>query len=122
MPGDHLIPHPGRLTGQTEKAVRELIARDPYAYWDDGCNCIQDSDYGEFQSPRYFVLMLTDPRMGFRSGRQPLLVVKIAGFFVEEIRPDGDVIGRFFRIQSPGLPCRSRDCPNAGGFFVDCTR
>jgi hypothetical protein len=113
-PGDWLWLEPGDKQGPTVQGVRELIDRDPDAYWDDGpCQCIKGSDFPT--SPRVVFIPIHDPRIPIISGRNSIQIVKIAAFFIEQVRGKGEVTGRFVRVQAPGQLCAAGE---GGGGFV----
>jgi hypothetical protein len=111
-PGDLLKTENGNMVGPTAQGMRQLYDKDPNAHWDDGCSCVADSDFSS--SPRIGLIPLHDPRVPLRPGKMDIHVVKIAAFFIEEIRGNGVVVGRFLKIQGPGDPCP--DGQTAGGF------
>ena len=99
--GDLMTPENGNMTGPTQQGTTDLIAQDPNAHWDTGCNCVKGSAYSK--SPRIRVVPLYNPvryTQGQQTGRsQPELeVVNYLGFFVEEINGGGEVIGRITPI------------------------
>jgi Flp pilus assembly protein TadG len=114
-PGDFLWTETGKMSGPTVQGMRNLYERDPGAYWDEGCECVEGSDPGFTISPRIGLIPLHDPRISIESGKKSLLITKIAAFFIEDIRGDGTVVGRFLRVQMPGEPCPEGE--TAGGFL-----
>jgi Putative Flp pilus-assembly TadE/G-like len=110
--GTMLMPEPGNMTGPTREGTEGLIASDPGAYWDDGCNCIRGSS-ARGLSPRVRPIPLYNPeryarwRDNGRSGPE-FEIVNYLGFFVQEITGSGDVIGRIHPINGlvtdPGNP------------------
>jgi len=100
------------MAGPTAQGMRDLINKDPGAYWDDGCQCVR-SAYEN--SPRALILPLADPRIRF-SGAQSILVAKLAGFFLEATKSNGDLTGRLVIVAAPG----GTMCAEAGGFLHDC--
>ncbi len=98
--GDQLQVEPGRMVGPTKFGTEALIAQDPTAYWDGACGCV-NSPYGA-TSPRMIRMAFFDPRLPVVSGRTFVTVVKIGGFFVEEIRSNGDVVGRYTAVVAFG--------------------
>jgi hypothetical protein len=114
--GTLLIPEPGNMTGPTQDGVDGLVASDPGAYWDDGCNCVRGSS-APGMSPRIRPLPLYNPERYARSAdggrRQPEFeLVNYLGFFVESIQ-GGEVIGRIHPVN--GLVTNPGD-PYDGGF------
>jgi len=86
---DPLVQEPGAKEGPTIDGITQLIAKDPGAVWDDSCNCVKNSAYGERQSPRIFPIPLFDPdyyQNGQTNGRvASLRVANWIGYFVEYI-------------------------------------
>lgn len=86
---DQLVQEPGAKEGPTIDGITQLIAKDPGAYWDDSCNCVKNSAYGDRQSPRIFPIPLFDPdyyQAGQTNGRvASLRVANWIGYFVEYI-------------------------------------
>lgn len=86
---DPLVQEPGAMTGPTIAGIEQLIAKDPGAYWDDGCKCVKGSTYGDRQSPRIFPIPLFDPdyyQGGKTTGRvASLITANWIGYFVEYI-------------------------------------
>jgi len=111
---DRLVTETGSLEGPTGQALRDLISQDPGAYWDDGCQCV-NSPMGE-ESPRVIVFAAHDPRIPLDNGSQSIIVSKLVGFFVEAATINGDVKGRFVRVQRAG----DNSCTIGGDFIVDC--
>lgn len=99
--------------------MEALIDRDRNAYWDDGCNCIRGSRFGDHQSavehsPRVRVIALWDPRTGFgMHGREEIVFNNFARVFVEGggmEPPEFQIYGRFLgRVSGYGKP------PDDGG-------
>ena len=87
---DKLLHEPGAMAGPTADGIRDLIARDPNAYWDTSTNKIKGSSYAGTQSPRVFPIPLYDPvyyDSGVRMGRYAdLKVANWIGFFAEEVQ------------------------------------
>jgi Flp pilus assembly protein TadG len=99
--GSLLTPEPGNMTGPTRQGTDDLMAQDPDAHWDTGCNCVRGSRFGT--SPRIRAVPLYNPvryAQGQHTGRsQPEFeVVNYLGFFVEEVNGGGEVIGRIMPI------------------------
>ncbi len=88
------------MKGPTKQGVEDLIAQDPTATWDAGCNCV-NSPLGS-SSPRLIRIALFDPRLPVVSGRNYVTVIKVGGFFLASIQPNGDVIGRYTDVSSQG--------------------
>lgn len=98
--GDQLQTEPGNLKGPTRLGVEALMNLDPTAVWNTSCSCV-DSKYGS-NSARLIRIAFFDPRFPPTPGRSSVSVVNVGGFFLEDIRPNGDVIGRFTLVPSLG--------------------
>jgi hypothetical protein len=98
--GQFMPPQNGNLVGPTKQGVDGLIAKDPNAYWDTSCNCVQGSAFGV--SPRVAIVPLYDPYVyatGQQSGKNAQLqVANYLGFFIEGMTGGGDVMGRITPI------------------------
>jgi hypothetical protein len=83
---DLLVQEPGDKMGPTVHGIEELIAKDPYATWNETEKRVQGSRYTG-QSPRVFPIPLYDPAYydeGKRNGRNAdLKVANWIGFFAE---------------------------------------
>lgn len=99
--GDQLQVEPGNMVGPTKQGVQDLIDKDPSAYWDAGCNCV-NSTLGT-SSPRLKPFAFFDPRLPYESGRTYVTVAKVGGFFIETLQGN-DVIGRFTPVAVSGAP------------------
>jgi len=97
---DPLQQEPGAMEGPTVQGARDLIARDPRAYWDNATNKVMGSAYGA-RSPRIFPIPLYDPTVydsGKRNGRNAdLVTANWIGFFIEETIGNG-IWGRVIPI------------------------
>jgi len=86
---DPLVQEPGAKEGPTIQGIEELIAKDPNARWDTGCNCVKGSAFADRQSPRIFPIPLFDPdyyQGGITNGRvASLKVANWIGYFVEYV-------------------------------------
>ena len=114
---DPLVQEPGAKEGPTISGIEELIARDPGAYWDQGCNCVKGSAFGDRQSPRIFPIPLFDPdyyQGGQTNGRvASLRTANWIGYFVEyiggstiygRIIPIGGIRDKYGPTGSPAFP------------------
>jgi Flp pilus assembly protein TadG len=93
--GDPMEAEPGNMVGPTRQGTEDLVAKDPYAYWNTDCNCVKGSAFGK--SPRIAVIPLYDPvyyETGKHNGSNASLrVANYLGFFIEGL--DGnEVVGR----------------------------
>jgi hypothetical protein len=83
---DPLVQEPGAMMGPTVQGIEELIAKDPFAKWDENERRVYGSKYTG-QSPRVFPIPLYDPEYyaaGKRNGRMAdLKVANWIGFFAE---------------------------------------
>jgi hypothetical protein len=115
--GEDLIQEPGAVMGPTVSGIRDLIALDPDAVWNESCNCIRNSRYGAGKSPRLFPIPLYDPvyySEGKRNGRfADLKVANWIGFFAED-SSGNDIWGRI----QPIAGIRTGDPTPAGVFPI----
>lgn len=95
---DPMTQEPGNMMGPTVHGVKDLIAQDPTAYWDDDEERVK-SPLG--RSPRIFPIPLYDPdffQSGKMNGRNATLeMVNWIGFFVEDV-VGNEVYGRITPI------------------------
>jgi hypothetical protein len=110
--GDWLQLAPGAMVGPTNQGMRDLIAKDPNASWDDATQSVVDSDFAV--SPRIVLIPIHDPRIPVKSGRNVVQVTKVAAFFMEKMVGASEVKGRFLKVRAPGAPCV--DGQNSGFF------
>lgn len=97
---DQLQKEPGNKQGPTRQGVQDLINLDPAAFWDSSCNCA-NSPKG-INSPRLIRIAFFSPVTEVTSGRTgPLPVIKIGGFFIEQLQGN-DVVGRFTQVAAYG--------------------
>jgi hypothetical protein len=113
-PGDTLVNENGDMQGPTAQGLRDLIAQDSTAYWDDGCQCVKGSAFEV--SPRFLILPLYDPRVPIVSGKKDIVVTKLIGFFLEAADVNGNMKGRLITVEAPG----GTTCEGAAGFLYDC--
>jgi Flp pilus assembly protein TadG len=96
--GDSMTQEPGDMTGPTNQGVDDLIAADPYAYWDTSKNEVHST---KNPSPRVFPIPLYDPdyyQSGKVNGRNATLrVANWIGFFVVT-RNGNQITGRITPI------------------------
>jgi Flp pilus assembly protein TadG len=96
--GDPMTQEPGDMTGPTNQGVDDLIAADPYAYWDTSKNEVHST---KNPSPRVFPIPLYDPdfyQNGKVNGRNATLkVANWIGFFVVT-RNGNQITGRITPI------------------------
>jgi len=96
--GDPEVLEPGDMTGPTNQGIDDLIAQDPYAYWDTAKNEVHTT---KNPSPRVFPIPLYDPdyyQSQKTNGRNATLrVANWIGFFVET-RNGNNVTGRITPI------------------------
>ncbi|MGD8394508.1 MAG: pilus assembly protein TadG-related protein [Candidatus Eiseniibacteriota bacterium] len=101
--GDELQIEPGNMTGPTKLGAQALIDQDPQAYWDNTTGSVLGSAYGT--SPRVVHMALFDPYSTPQSGRNSVFVSKLCGFFLEDVQPNGTVVGRFMDDAVQGGEC-----------------
>ena len=63
-----MTPEPGNMVGPTEQGIDDLIAKDPNAYWDIGCNCVKGSS--SRPSPRVVIDPALRPGHTTTTGKQ----------------------------------------------------
>jgi Flp pilus assembly protein TadG len=100
--GDALVQEPGAMEGPTIQGIEALIARDPGAVWNTSTNNVDNSAFGDRQSPRVFPIPLYDPDY-YNSGKEigrtaTLRVANWIGFFVEYIGNGSEIHGRIIPI------------------------
>lgn len=113
--GVKIVQEPGDMTGPTIQGIEELIAKDPAAWWDTGCNCLRDSKFTG-QSPRVFPIPLYDPEYtadNQANGRvAEYIVSNFLGFFADRV-VGNQIYGRITTITgmvaptAPGAPADS---------------
>lgn len=112
--GDWLQTEPGLMVGPTNQGMRDLIAQDPDAEWDDATQSVINSAFAV--SPRIVLIPIHDPRIPINNGRTDLLqVTKVAAFFMERMTGPAEVRGRFLKVRAPGAPCVDGQ---TSGFFT----
>ena len=114
-PGDQLQPAPGLLAGPTNQAMRDLIAADPDATWDDATTSVVNSAFP--MSPRIWFVPVHDPRIPIVSGANRLVVRKVVAFFAEALPGSAACRGRLLRVNAEGEGCGGG---SAGGFIIGC--
>jgi len=99
---DPLVQEPGSKEGPTVQGIEALIAKDPKAVWNESTDTIDNSAYGERQSPRVFPIPLYNPDYydyGKQTGRvASLQTANWIGFFVEYIGSGSEIHGRIIPI------------------------
>jgi hypothetical protein len=100
-PGTVLAPENGNMVGPTKQGIEELIARDPAARWDTATKRIVGGCMAAgtcARSPRLGAIAAFNPHSYATSrtnGNTTVTVTHILGFWIESIRPNGDVLGYF---------------------------
>jgi len=96
--GDMMTQEPGNQVGPTNQGIDDLIAQDPFAYWDTAKNEVHST---KNPSPRVFPIPLYDPDFyqdAKVNGRNATLrMANWIGFFVES-RSGNNVFGRITPI------------------------
>ena len=115
QPGDQLLPTPGILSSPTNQAMRDLIAADPDATWDEATQSVVNSAFP--LSPRIWFVPGHDPRIPLVSGAPRLVVRKVVAFFAETMTGPAECRGRLLRVNAEGEGCGGG---SAGGFIVGC--
>lgn len=106
--GQTLESKPGNMVGPTRQGVADLLARDPNATWNTATNrvehsCAQSANPCATISPRLVAVSLFNPdtySQGHQTGRFPVPLVNIMGFFVVGFDASGNVTG--YIAQAPG--------------------
>jgi hypothetical protein len=110
-PGTVLTVEPGNMIGPTAQGMRDLIALDPAARWDTSLygglggvtgGCMSAGTCA--MSPRIVAIPLYNPDVfneGLANGRTDITIIKILGFFMEQMQGN-DVVGRIMAY--PGTP------------------
>jgi hypothetical protein len=94
--------------------MRDLIAQDPDAEWDDATQRVINSNFAV--SPRIVLVALFDPRLPLAADRNVVQVIRVAAFFMERMTGPAEVRGRFLRTRGEGAICEAESPP--GGSFV----
>ncbi|HZM17588.1 MAG TPA: pilus assembly protein TadG-related protein [Candidatus Krumholzibacteria bacterium] len=102
-PGDRLQTETGNKSGPTRQGVTALLAQDPGARWNASSGTVVNSAYGT--SPRIVLVPFFDPTRPPTSGGSWVHVTRVGAFFIEGQNGQGDVVGRFMKITTQGLPC-----------------
>jgi len=96
---DILQVEPGNMVGPTQQGVNYLIDQDPNAYWDG--SGVANSAFPGYSSPRIIKVPLYDHNLAPDSGRNTVVIVGLAAFFVIDMR-GRDVIGVFLEMTTGG--------------------
>jgi Flp pilus assembly protein TadG len=90
----YMIQEPGDKSGPTLQGIKDLIAKDPDATWDNSCKCVH-SNFA--QSPRVFPIPLFNPQYyaeGKANGRGASFeLANFLGFFADYVEPSGKIHG-----------------------------
>ena len=106
----------GVVAGPTYRVLRETIALDPGAVWNESCNCVENSAFEE--GPRVLILPLADPRVALAPGALSIRVAKLGAFFLEDMSGTGEISLRFYKsVKSDGEVCFGEF---DAGFVQDC--
>jgi len=107
MEGDTMEVEMGAKVGPTDQGLQELIARDPYAYYDAATGTIAGSAYPV--SPRLIKAAVYDPTVSIydlgTGSTKYLTVKKIVVLFMESRTGSAEVLGRFMRMATQGELC-----------------
>ena len=99
--GQDITLEPGNMVGPTRDGIARLIAQDPNARWDEGCNCVINSDPRFGVSPRIRPIPLYDPyhyELNKQEGRNASFrMVSFLGVFVERMNGN-EVVARIHPI------------------------
>lgn len=97
--GDRILVEPGNMTGPTKAGIQDLIAQDPYAYWDG--SKVADSAFPGNSSPRIVKIPLYDANSPPDNGRTYIDVIGLASFFIVGLQGK-DVIGIYMEQTTSG--------------------
>jgi hypothetical protein len=113
--GDRLEIEPGGMIGPTKTGLRELMDKDPGAYWVAGADTVAGSCCPDIctencdlcrggTSPRIIVVPAFDPTIEVGGPGAPgwVTIVKFLVIFVEGYDKDGNIVGRFMDIEHQG--------------------
>ncbi len=115
--GDQLQIEPGNMVGPTAQGLQDLIDLDPTAEWDPVTGTVINSAFAS--SPRIIKACAFDPTLGVQTdveGRDYLTVSKLMVLFVEQHVGGGEVVGRFMKIATEGVP--DPDCSSGSFLFT----
>lgn len=126
-PGTVLETQPGAGVGPTRQGMQDLYDQDPEARWDPSMNggrggirggCMADGTCA--MSPRLVAIPVYDPDQFQYEGSLPgsnrfISIVKIIGFFLEDVRGGGEVVGHVMTY--PSVP-RGTTSETPGASFV----
>lgn len=119
--GATLELEPGGMVGPTAMGIDDLVAQDPNARWDEGCNCVMRGSDRVTSSPRIAEIPLYDPfwyETHQQTGRNVAFkVANYLGVFVVGMRGN-EVLARV--MPAPGK--RSGDTNIPGGMFLKTVR
>ena len=115
--GDELQLEPGNMVGPTNLGMRDLIALDPGAYWDNATQSVKGSAFA--LSPRIVLLSMYDPRIQPSPGRHTVFVTRVVAFFMESMTGNAEVRCRLLKALAPGGTACSAPAPG-GSFLYDC--
>ena len=115
--GDSVWTEPGGMVGPTKQGMEELVAQDTGAIWQcsepaaaDG-SCKGTVVSSKNPSPRVVPVPVFDVAQyevdrvinGEKAnGRHQLKITRMLGFFIEDLQPNGDVVGRLTYYPSNG--------------------
>jgi Putative Flp pilus-assembly TadE/G-like len=99
--GYKMLAEPGMQMGPTKHGMEDLIAKDPDARWDTGCNCVMRNGVKVGKSDRIVIIPLYDPykyENGKQNGRNAdIYIGNYLGFFIERMQGN-EVVGRICPI------------------------
>ncbi|MEW5773579.1 MAG: pilus assembly protein TadG-related protein [Thermodesulfobacteriota bacterium] len=108
---DELCLEPGNMVGPTDQGLRQLLAQDPYAAWDDASGSITGSDFPDpLNSPRVGIVAFYDPRYPPTSGRNTLRVYQLGAVFIENVQGQGVITARFINTLARSPQSAEGEC------------
>lgn len=89
--GEEYMVETGNMQGPTREGIEDMIAEDPGAYWDQSCECVQGSKYGENweASERIGIVPAFDPGREFDPGKIPIVFTNFIAVFFEDVQGSG---------------------------------
>lgn len=101
--GEEYWVEDGNMHGPTETGIENLIDKDPGAYWDDSCQCVKGSKYGDAWegSERIGIVPTFDPGREFEPGKKPIVFTNFVAVFFERVQGGGGAQKVYGRILYP---------------------
>lgn len=116
--GQEYMVETGFKQGPTHQGVSSRMAKDNDAYFDLATGTIKGSVMGDEAwkaSPRIINLPLFDPRETIPPGKVPVVFNNFAAFYLEGIRGNKEIIGRFLYATGVGVPGGGEELEDVAG-------